>query len=54
MQYDITHFSQNQNLRTIFRDFDLLITGKENAFRSEKKQRKHLENIFYFEKKIRK
>lgn len=54
MQYDITHFSQNQNLRTIFKDFDLLITGKENDFRSEKKQRKHLENIFYFEKKIRK
>lgn len=53
MQYDITHFSQNENLRTIFRDFDLLITGKENAFRSEKKQRKHLENILVLERKLK-
>lgn len=53
MQYDITHFSQNENLRTIFRDFDFLITGKENAFRSEKKQRKHLENILVLERKLK-
>ena len=54
IKYNSYNYYQNYNIKRKFKSFDNFISGKENIFRCEVNQQKHIENIFYLEKKIRK
>lgn len=54
IKYNSYNYYQNYNMKRKLKSFDNFISGKENAFRCEVNQQKHIENIFYLEKKVRK
>ena len=54
IKYNSYNYYQNYNMKRKLKSFDNFISGKENTFRCEVNQQKHIENIFYLEKKIRK
>ncbi len=51
--YGVMHFSENKSFGDFWKNVDNLITGKENTFRNESNQRKHLKNILVLERKLK-